>query len=94
MEKIKELEKKYRDADDASETLYKYIPDTIKILTNDIKEIKKIISEHTEVLKLLEEMKEKLSKSLQAFQTKLDNIPNKHYMEESDEEWVDQNMPN
>lgn len=106
MEKIKEFEEKYRDADDASETLYKYIPDTIKILTNDIKEIKKIISEHTEVLKLLEEMKEKLSKSLQAFQTKLDKIstifsryvdPENSGMEESsilkkDGKWYDRHV--
>ena len=39
-------------------------------------------------------LKKKLNADLSYFQKKFDNIPNKNYLKESDEEWVDQNMPN
>lgn len=94
MEKIKALKSKYQFAIPAFDTPCKYIPDTIKALETDINEIHKIISDHSELSKLCNSLTDKLKKFLQTFKTKLANIPNPNYIEESGEDWVDENMPN
>ncbi len=68
----------------------------IKELSKDINEIDKIISENsdTAVFKLCDALKLKISESLKMFQKKMEIIPNQMYLQESDEEWVDENMPN
>lgn len=98
MEEIKVLENKYRFVTVESDiaTPYKYMPQTIRELSDDLKEIDKIISKSndSEVKKLCERLKSKLNIKKKFFENKLENIPNKYYMEESDEEWVDANKPN
>lgn len=97
MEGINLLTNKYKFVTVQSEHAvpYKYIPGAIKELKDDIKEIDKIISDETNatVLKSSEELKAKLNTILRFFEIKLERIPNLNYMDESDEEWVDRNMP-
>lgn len=95
MEQIELLKDKYRQAISDNTHPYKYIPENIKELSADIKKIEKIISENedSDVLKACGDLKSKLHKSLKFFQNKLEHIPNKHYLDESDEDWVDENMP-
>lgn len=96
MDKIKALESKYRFACEVWETPYKYIQGTIKELSTDIEEIDKISAKNTdtEVLQICASLKSKLNTLLKSYKVKLENIPNQHYLEESDEEWVDVNRPN
>lgn len=74
---------------------YKYMPQEIKELSKDINNIDLILSTNTDtdVKKMCTDLKRKLTESKNYFQTKLAKIPNIHYMEESDEEWVDENKP-
>lgn len=97
MEAIRELQNKYRYAllaTDIVDTPYKYIPGTIKELSGDINKIEEIIAQtnDAEVKKECVLLKRKLNTSKAQFEQKLAKIPNKNYMEESDEEWVDENM--
>ena len=97
MEEILSLQNKYRFVTVASDmaTPYKYIPQAIKELMEDLEKIEKIISKNKdgEVYKLCDRMKSKLKTKKLYFEEKIRNIPNKHYMDESDEEWVDRNKP-
>lgn len=98
MQQIKVLQNKYRQASVECDAMqpYKYIPEIIKELSTDMNEIEKIISKHndTEVLKLCDSLKSEINTRLKYFRNKLENIPNKNYKDESDEEWVDKNKPN
>lgn len=97
MEKINVLTNKYKfvNVETDPEVPYKYLPQSIKELKQDIKEIDKIISDENNgaVLKACKVLKSKLNFSLKFFEKKLDGIPNLNYMDESDEEWVDNNLP-
>lgn len=98
MDEIKSLQNKYKFVTVADDILtpYKYIPETIKELAADLTKIDTIISstKDIEVIKMCTFMKSKLNTKKKFLEEKLTNIPNKHYMDESDEEWVDANMPN
>lgn len=93
---VYDLESKYRFAIPDQAVLYKYIPENIKELSQDLKKIEEIVSQkpNSEVLNLCNSLKLKLSDSLKYLTEKLQNIPNKNYLEESDEDWVDEHMPN
>lgn len=97
MEEIKKLSNKCARTDSQTDSAlpYKYIPDTIRELSEDIKKIVEIINGQSDpsVLKECEFLKSKLDSSLNFFETKMKGIPNWNYMDESDEEWVDKNMP-
>lgn len=97
MQQINVLTNKYKFVTVQSDSIvpHKYIPETITELKNDIEEIDKIISNenNAEVLKASTVLKSKLNSSLNFFESKLDRIPNLNYMDESDEEWVDDNKP-
>lgn len=98
MDFITNLEQKYSQASKSTDAAlpYKYIPGSVTEISNDLKRIKDTISttKDTKVQKLCKSMQKKLEEQLQYFENKLKNIPNKNYMQESDEEWVDENMPN
>lgn len=74
---------------------YKYMPQEIKELSQDIKNIETILSNNTDphVKQLSEELVPKLTTSKTYFEKKLANIPNQQFMDESDEEWVAANKP-
>lgn len=97
MEEIKSLERKYGSTSTLTDQLmpYKYIPGMIKEFSNDVQKIAEIISttKDTAMLKLCYAMKSKLHARIKFLEDKLDAIPNKNYMIDSDEEWVDENMP-
>lgn len=99
MDEIKTFQNKYKFvcSDDDDSIPYKYIRDTINELSADIKKIETITIEskdHKEVLLLCNDIKLKLSASLKFLENKLKNCPNKNYLNESDEDWVDEYMPN
>lgn len=95
MDAIKAFEAKYRQISVSTDVTlpYKYIPAMIDELSNDLKEIDKILSEakDIEVSKFGDSIKLKINTRLYFFKNKLHSIPNKEYMEESDEEWIDKN---
>lgn len=95
MVKIKTLQTKYQQVSSDTLVPYKYIPETILELSKDLTEIERIISDNkdSEVLKACEILKTKLNASLAYFKPKMTNIPNINYLDESDEDWVDENMP-
>lgn len=95
MEKVLEVKNKNKGAFLIQSRLpYKYIPGLIDEYLSDIKSIEKIIVNEKDkiVLKLCKKVKNRLLKKLEYFRTKLANIPNKKYLEESDEEFVDKYM--
>lgn len=97
MMSINQLNNKYKFAVSPSEIPYKYIPETVKELSDDLKEIENIIIENKNnelrVLNLCASLKSKLNKRLTFLTTKLKNIPIQKYLVESDEEWIDKNWP-
>ncbi len=96
MEQIKILTTKYAQTDVKTDIAlpYKYMPQIIKELTTDIEKIEKVIEgeNNSSVLRQCELLKIKLHAKLNFFTNKLTSIPNKKYMEESDEEYVDKNL--
>lgn len=72
------------------------MPQTIRELSDNLDRIQKICSKSkdTEVKKLCDRLTSKLNTKKKYFEKKLESIPNVHYMEESDKEWVDANKPN
>lgn len=96
MEEIQLLKSKYRYVSVKDSSMpHKYMPREIKELSEDINKIEIILSNNTdsEVNRMCDEMKYKLTTIKDYFVRKLENIPNKYYMEESEEEWVDANKP-
>lgn len=97
MEQINLLTSKYAQTDVQTDSTlpYKYIPDILKELISDMIKFNKICDEESDskIVKKCEILKSKLHSMHTFLKTKMEAIPNKHYMEESDEEWVDQNNP-
>lgn len=96
MEDIKVLQGKYKFACSDDSIEYKYIPETIKELSKDLAIIDGIIKTNKDekaVLNLCKSMKRQLSASLKYLKDKLENIPNLNYLDESDEDWLDENKP-
>lgn len=93
---VKQLENKYKFAVSDDTIEYKYIPETITEISKDLKIVEKIIGESNdeEVLRISQSLKSKLTESCKFLTKKLENIPNKYYLVESDEDWIDENHPN
>jgi CRISPR/Cas system CMR-associated protein Cmr5 small subunit len=96
MEEIQVFQNKYKFACNDDSIEYKYIPETIEELTQDLKKIDELIlrnKDDKDVLTVCEKIKQQLSVSLKFLESKLEKIPNTNYLVESDEDWVDENMP-
>lgn len=91
MEKILKIENKYEFESSVKIIPYKYIPETISEYSKDISIIQEIIlkEEDENVLKLCKQVKNNLTTKLNFLKLKLEKIPNKKYLEESDEDYVD-----
>ncbi|KAJ6647610.1 hypothetical protein Bhyg_02833 [Pseudolycoriella hygida] len=61
-------------------------------LLNDIKELEAIVSEEPDIVKLCKDLKSKINARIAYLRNKLENIPNSKYLDESDEDFVDQYM--
>lgn len=76
-------------------TPHKYLPQQIRELCVDIGKVTDYRKTNNDVKSrmMCDDVESFLVEKKLMFETKLKNIPNKHYMEESDEEWIDENKP-
>ncbi len=96
MEKINVLTNKYKYVTLETDLSlpYKYLPEIIKELKADVKQINKIITneKNSEIVKASNALRTKLNSRLFFFEKKLSELPNINYIDESDEDYVDNYM--
>lgn len=95
MEKIKAIDENNRLSFSDDLIPYKYLSDAIKEYLSDINVISEIVvqnKDNKELVDFGERVKSELNSKVILLQTKLKNIPNPKYLEESDEEFVDKYM--
>lgn len=92
MDKIKAIQKDHKLSFSVDSIPYKYISQTIRDYVRHIEQLESIVSKDTEVLKFREIVKLEITSKIKYLQDKLDKVPNLKYLDESDEDFVDNYM--